>query len=340
MNLKLKSIQTTFIISIVALTTLSVVGLGAILYATNAIELRQNVSTTKIHELTRNYPAVEEYINSQKHAEPHFIKLASLVKSDQSNLLARALIFTGVPTLLISGLLAYALARKLVRPVEETFAAQERFLQDASHEMRNPLAALYAVIQQAQTSEKPADVKRSLTTLERQARQLVRLNEDLLMLERTKTNARKAIKHNISELTLDVIDSEYAQAASKGLEIRSKIETDVMLTIADADWICLVRNLVENAIKYAGKSKKIEVQLRTDRQRVHLSVKDSGIGIPAEALAQIGERFYRAPNVGRIEGTGIGMAIVRQVVTTYNGFLHIDSKPNRGTKVTISFAAR
>ena len=166
MNHKLRSIQTTFIISIVALTTLSVVGLGIVLYATNAIELRQKVSSTHLHELTRNYPAVEEYINSQKHAEPHFIKLASVVKSDQSNLLGRALIFTGVPTLLLSGLLAYALARKLVRPVEETFAAQERFLQDASHEMRNPLAALYAVIQQTKTSDDPKEIKKSLDSID------------------------------------------------------------------------------------------------------------------------------------------------------------------------------
>lgn len=305
------------------------------MYATNAIELHKDVSSAKIHELTNNYPSVREYINSQKQAEPHFIKLASLVKSDQGQLLGRALLYTGLPTLLISASLAYVLARKLVRPVEETFAAQERFLQDASHEMRNPLAALYAVVQQASSSNNQAETQKALATMEKQARQLVRLNEDLLTLERTKTNAHRATKENISDLTLDVIDSEYAQAAAKGIQIRSRVQPSITITIVDSDWVCVVRNLLENAIKYSSRASAIDLSLSADKQSAKLVVKDKGIGIPAEALDQIGERFYRAQNVGRVEGTGIGMAIVKQVVAAYGGMLQISSKVHKGTVVTI-----
>ena len=83
MNQKLHSIRRTFVISIVALATGSVLALGGVLYATSAIGLRQSVSPAQLNDLTRGYPEVAAYIQTQKAAEPHFTKLATLVKTDQ-----------------------------------------------------------------------------------------------------------------------------------------------------------------------------------------------------------------------------------------------------------------
>lgn len=334
MNQKLRTIQKTFIVSIVGLAVLSVVSLGAVLYATNAIEIKHDVSSSELHSLTKNYPAVESYLQTQKHAEPHFIKIANLVKTDQQTLLGRALLFTGVPMLLLSGLIAYTLARRLVKPVEETFAAQERFLQDASHEMRNPLAALSAVIQEARNAKDPKDIKRSLDTLDRQSKQLVKLNEDLLTLERSKTNHSKATLQDISSLLLDVIDSEYAQASQRGIKIQAKVTKNIQIVISDTDWVCIARNLIDNAVKYSRDNSVVSVTLTHQKQSVILKVRDRGIGIPADQLSQIGERFYRGTNVGRISGTGLGLAIVSETLHAYGGSLSLESKPAKGTTVT------
>jgi signal transduction histidine kinase len=335
MDKKLKNIQKSFIVSIVGLVILSVLSLGTVLYATNAIDLRQDVTSSHLHSLTQNFPAVEAYLQTQKHAEPHFIKIANLVKNDQQALLGRALLFTGVPILIFSVLLAYFLARKLVRPVEQTFADHERFLQDASHEMRNPLAALYAVVQDAKADNTPAAKDKALNTIERQVKQLVKLNEDLLLIERSKTNHKKASRNNLSDLLLDVIDSELSSANKQGVTIKTNIQPGIHSIIADNDWVCVTRNLIDNAIKYSDSKKSITVSLGLHNKIITLSVKDKGIGIPMEQLDKIGERFYRATNVGRATGTGLGMAIVQQIVSSNNGTIHIESKQNRGTTTTV-----
>ena len=335
MNQKLRSIQRTFIISIASLTTLSVVSLGIVLYATNAIQINRDVSSARLHSLTQNYPAVEAYLQTQKAAEPHFITLANLVKADQRALIGRALLYTGVPILVSSALIAYLLARRLVRPVEQTFAAQEQFLQDASHEMRNPLAALYTVIQQARNTTSMKEKDEALNTLERQAKQLVKLNDDLLLLERAKTGQNKAKHQNISDLLLDVTDSVYAQAHRRRIKIKTNVSPNIYLTIADSDWVCIARNIIENAIKYSHDNSIVRVSLQSAKQSVVLSVKDAGIGIPRAQLSHIGERFYRGSNVGRTGGTGLGVAIVQQIVARYKGQFDIQSTPSKGTTVTV-----
>lgn len=340
MDQKLKNIQNSFIFSIVGLAALSVISLGAVLYATNAIDLRQNVTSSELHQLTENFPAVESYLQSQKKAEPHFIKIANLVKSDQQALLGRALLYTGIPILLFSVLLAYTLARKLVRPVEKTFADQERFLQDASHEMRNPLAALYAVVQDARTSNDQKAKDKSLATIDRQVKQLVKLNDDLLLIERSKQKLANLSSINISDLTLDVIDSVYAQANQRKIVLKDSIDSNVQISVDDKDWVCLVRNIIENAIKYSPDKSKIAISLKKNKNCIVFEVKDKGIGIPKDEIANLGERFYRGKNVGRIGGTGLGLAIVYQIAHKYNGLITIESKQQKGTLVRIKLPTK
>jgi|GEM_PF-3324578 len=335
MNRKLKYIQTMFIASIVGLVGVSVISLGAVLYATNAIEVRHNVSSSQLHDIVKDYPAVEAYVQNQKHAEPHFVTIANLVKIDQQKLLAKALLLTGIPILLVSIGLAYALARKLVKPVEQTFFAQERFLQDASHEMRNPLAALYAVVQDGRSSNSLAEKDRALASIDRQARQLVKLNEDLLLLERSKRDHNKNVKNNLSELTLDVVDSLVPYAVQQKITVKTRVAADVVASIVDEDWVCVVRNVVENAIKYSNPSSVVMLKLSRIKNAIVLEVTDKGIGISKSEIEHLGERFFRGSNVGRISGTGLGMAIVYQIIHNYHGTVAIVSKQNKGTKITV-----
>lgn len=340
MNRSLRDIKISFIASIIALTALSVIALSSMLYITNAIELHNSVSSSKLQDLTRDYPDVAAYLQTQKNAEAHFVTISNLVKGDQQRLITRALVLTSIPVLATSSVLAFVLARRLVKPVEETFAAQERFLQDASHEMRNPLAALYAVIQQARSGSSAKDTSKSLEVLDRQARQLIKLNEDLLMLERSKIKKQGIEQQNISELTLDVIDSEFAYATQQKVRIIQKVEPNIMTKVLDADWVCLARNLIENAVKYSKPNKSVTVALQRNKQQVIFSVSDNGIGIPKSQIENIGRRFYRGSNVGRTAGTGLGLAIVLQIVEKYRAAIDIKSVVNRGTTVTITWVQK
>lgn len=336
MQQRLRTIQKKFVTSIVLLATLSVVGLSIVLYTTNAIRLHRNVNANQLHTLTQDYPELSTYIESQKAAEPHFITIANLVKSDQQRLIGRALLYAGFPVLALSGFIGFILARRLLRPVEETYASQERFLQDASHEMRNPLAAASAVIQEAKSNPDPKAQSKALTILDSQIAHLVKLNEDLLLLERTKHSADSSTGCNASELLLDVIESVTAQANKHKIKIKSKVEPQLYIPLTDRDYVCVVRNILENAIKYSPDRSTVRIQLKADRNHILLEVRDTGIGIPKEQLAHIGERFYRASNVGRKPGTGLGLAIVYQIVSSIKGTVDIKSDSTKGTAVSIS----
>jgi signal transduction histidine kinase len=97
-------------------------------------------------------------------------------------------------------------------------------------------------------------------------------------------------------------------------------------------------NLLSNAIKYSGDSREIHVELRHEPDRVVVRVRDFGLGIPAEEQSRVFERFYRArqPDERNIPGTGLGLALVEQIVKAHGGEVAVDSRPGEGSSFSIS----
>lgn len=332
---RLSQIKTRFVITIVILATVSVAALAITLSATNAVSFNKDISPQKIDTLTKNYPEVTQYLTEQKQYEAHFVTLANLVKSDQQQLLMNALLYTVLPILLLVGIVSFFVAHKLLRPIKESFESQEQFLQDAAHELRNPLAALYAVAQEAKARPKNSNLTDIMDTIERQVKQVVKLNEDLLALEKAKTAITETLPHNISDLTYDVIDGLTFKANSLRVKITTDIAPDINALIRDEDWVCICNNLIDNAIKYSKPKSIVNVQLTKNKKRAVLVVTDQGIGIPEREIKKIGNRFYRGTNSGRVTGTGLGIAIVNQTVISYKGSLSVRSEQNKGTVVTV-----
>lgn len=336
MQERIKRVRRLFTVTIVGLCVASMASLLGVLYVTETISFSRQTSPEELARITADYPAVAAYLQDQKQSEAHFITLANLVKSDQQQLLGQSALVAALPLLLAAAILGYLLARYLLRPVSEAYASQERFLQDAAHELRNPLATMSAVIQQARQGGAKADADEQLAILERQTNQLVHINEDLLFLER-KTK-RTPMPLNVTDLLRDVIESLQPMALKHRVDVKMQ-GGDVELAISADDFVCLARNLIENAIKYldASKSPRVIVSIdQTPRQTV-LTVDDNGIGIPESELAKIGERFYRANNVGRTMGTGLGFAIVRKVAADNRAEVAITSALGKGTRVSITF---
>ncbi len=322
--------------TIVGLCVASVASMLAVLYLASAIGFSDTTSPQELTGLTADYPAVAQYLREQKQSEAHFITLANLIKDDQQQLLGAAALLAAIPVLAASAALGYFLARYLLRPVAEAYASQERFLQDAAHELRNPLATMSAVIQQTRQSRDNTNPQPQLAILDRQTRHLVRINEDLLFLERNKK--RDALAIDAYELLMDVVETLQPMASEKSISVDVSGESS-MLTIHPDDFVCLVRNLLENAIKYSGHEDNVSARLRKSGRTVILTVQDSGIGIPPKDVTNLGKRFYRASNVGRRHGTGLGLAIVEKIARDYNAVLHIDSTLGKGTTVTVTFSS-
>jgi signal transduction histidine kinase len=326
-----QTVARRFILIVVSLSVLSVGLLSFVLYETNSIRFGGDVSSSELQEVIRDDEAVVEYLESEKDFEAHFVTIASLIKQDLQQSLGEALLLTTVLVILIVTAISYLVANYLLKPVRESYESQERFLQDAAHELRNPLAAMSLAIENANKSDTDKDF---LKTMRRQTKRLIRINEDLLYLER-RTPGNRISEVNISELLEDVLEDLQSSITDKKLNLVVKIQKNVQLKIDPKDFIKMSQNIVENAIKYSKSGKKLTVHLSQDKQIV-LLVKDQGIGIPEKDVEHIGERFYRAKNVGKVDGTGLGIAIVKKVLNVYGGDLSISSKTNHCTSVKIT----
>ena len=323
-----KNFTATIIASIVIIISLSLI----ILQIVNITTIGGNATSGEVKDAAAKHSALSEYIVDQSEYEAHFITLASAVKEEEQQRLSTALLLTSIVLLLAGGVIAYIVAKLLMRPVEEAYASQERFIQDAAHELRNPLAAMSASLQQVNANG--AVDEDLLRTFQRQTKRLVAINEDLLFIE--KSQKLDPVACDVSELIEEVIEELQPIASRKKIKLELATDPRIVKRIVPTDYVRMVKNIVENAIKYSPSTSIVQISQEKIKNTIRITVKDSGIGIPSEELEHIGERFYRAKNVGTVDGTGLGFAIVAKIIRSYNGSFEITSKLSKGTTVTVN----
>jgi signal transduction histidine kinase len=327
----IKKTKNLFIATIV-LVVVSVVALSwAILQTYNVQTIGSEAHVSEIHAPSADNPEFAKYLEQEKEYQAHFITLANSIKQQEQDRLTRALAITSVVAVLAGILIAYVAAKKLTKPVIEAYESQERFVQDAAHELRNPLAALTAALQQTK-QQSPL-----ITIFRRQTKRLININEDLLFLERRAK--QEPVNTNISDLLYDVIEEVQPIANKKKLILETSIQDEIYKTIAPNDFVRLVKNIIDNAIKYTEPGKKVSISQHKEKNSISIVVSDQGIGIPKKDLANIGNRFFRASNTGQFHGTGLGLAIVDKILNTYGGSIDIQSQLDKGTKITINLPA-
>lgn len=222
-----------------------------------------------------------------------------------------------------------------LRRVEETRAD---FVANASHELRTPLAALSGFIDTLQGSARDDAAAREefLGIMKEQARRMARLIDDLLSLSRVELNAHIPPQGtaDLAAILRQVSDSLQMLAREREVQI-DVVAPDTLNVAGDPDELMRVfENLVENALKYGGAGNRVEVNVAAgeDAREAHVSVRDFGPGIPPEHLPRLTERFYRV-DVGhsRAEGgTGLGLALVKHILTRHRGRLIIESQIGAG----------
>jgi signal transduction histidine kinase len=232
---------------------------------------------------------------------------------------------------------------RLYREARDAVRARDEFLSIASHELKTPLTTLQLQIQGLarkvrNTKGEPAleALSPRVTTSERQVERLTALINSLLDISRI-TSGRLDLDLEPVDLTAVVRDAaarfrEDLVRAGCALEIR----TDGPC-VGEWDRVRLeqvVTNLLSNAAKY-GASRPIEVTVRGDETGARLSVRDQGIGIPAEHQARIFERFERAVSDRHYGGLGLGLWIVRQIVEALGGSIRVESVAGEGSTFTV-----
>ncbi len=222
-------------------------------------------------------------------------------------------------------------------------AVRKDFVANVSHELRTPLSMIKGYVETLVDEEAslPAKTRQKfLNTVARHTDRLVLLLDDLLTLSRLESGARPLEREVVylEDLILSLGETYRTRLEQHGHTLRLELSPERVPVFADTSKILQVfENLIENAIKYSPDNSLIEVGTRVDHEHVVSWVRDNGVGIAAEDLSRVFERFYRVDKGRSREkgGTGLGLSIVKHVVQLHGGTLDAKSQVGKGT--TISF---
>ena len=225
-----------------------------------------------------------------------------------------------------------------VTDARRTEAVRRDFVANASHELKTPAASIQAAAEtlRAVVEDDPAAVQRFAAQLEREALRLSRIVADLLDLSRLETGSELDEHVRLDALVREEVERYDDPAREAGVRLAVDAPRAATVTGSARDLSLLVRNLVDNAIRYTRPGGTVEIGV-VDGTEVALVVRDTGVGIPARDLPRIFERFYRVDRARSREtgGTGLGLAIVRHVAENHGGSVTVTSELGAGTTFTI-----
>jgi signal transduction histidine kinase len=223
--------------------------------------------------------------------------------------------------------------------LEASFEQQARFTSDASHELRTPVAVILSQTQTSLARERAAsDYREALEACQRAAQRMRKLTESLLQLTRLDAG-QEPVRRERAELgavTRESVDLVRPLATIRGIEIRCALQPAECF--GDAQQLGqLVTNLLSNAIQFNCEQGAITVSTQVKDGTAQLSVTDTGIGIPAEDLGHIFERFYRVDKSrSRQQGSsGLGLAICKAIVDAHGGAIGVESTVGSGSTFTV-----
>lgn len=231
--------------------------------------------------------------------------------------------------------------RERSRQLTELDRAKTVFFSNISHEFRTPLTLMLGPLSDLlHEAAMPAHLHPQLVTAERNAVRLSKLVNALLEFSRIEAGRQKAI---FTPVDLGALTGEYASAFESAM-VRAGLDYDIVLpgkevrAYVDVDmWERVVLNLLSNALKFTLHG-RIEVKLHAMNDRALLEVRDSGVGIPNDELPRLFERFHRIEGSGgrTHEGSGIGLALIHELVRLHGGTIQVDSQLGVGSTFTVS----
>lgn len=225
-------------------------------------------------------------------------------------------------------ILSKKIARLIVKPVEETFNKQRDFISDASHELKTPLAVIQA---NSDVLEGEIGKNKWLTYIQNETDNMNKLIQELLLLTKIENidKLREPEKFNMSNHVELIVSSFESMAFEKNIKIENKIQKDIITKNFNKDDIThILSTLVDNAIKHTEEKKKVIIELRKNKDKIIINVKNKGDEIPILEREKIFDRFYRIDKSrNRSESRyGLGLSIAKAIVLKNNGTITVDYK--------------
>lgn len=260
-------------------------------------------------------------------------KDSSMYKKTIRRLIMSAVIVGGI-SIFLSYIICLYIANKAVKPVEEAYNSQKRFIADASHELKTPLAVVKTNVEilKANKNETVDSQKKWIDYISFQTDRMSKLVSDLLYLAKADNNEVLGVqsKFNISDTIMNQLLSFEAVIYENELTLNCDIQEDIRFLGNKEGINQLVGILLDNAIKHSYKNKEIKVMLKEIKGTIRFVVTNYGEVIPEEDLDKIFERFYRVDKSRSREkgGYGLGLSIAKTIVEREKGTIRAVSRNN------------
>ncbi len=225
----------------------------------------------------------------------------------------------------------------LLETLANVIETERRFTADAAHELRTPLTVLQGRLEQALERNRDTDLSPLLSKSGTALEELLSLVEKLLLLSKTEAGqgfTKEAV--DVIEVVSETSEMLHSHFEQKGLAL--KLELPSVPVMLQGDRVALgllIRNLLENAYKFTERG-EVKLTLCEKNQQVGLTVEDTGVGIPEEALPHLFERFYQADVRHRRQGSGLGLALVHSIASWHGGSVKAENLKEGGSRFTVS----
>ncbi|MFA5931786.1 MAG: HAMP domain-containing sensor histidine kinase [Candidatus Paceibacterota bacterium] len=236
-------------------------------------------------------------------------------------------------------ILGFLLTYKTLEPIKFNMQKQKRFIADASHELRTPIAVVISGLE-VNLSNKNLDIVGAKKTLENtleEMREFSKLSNNLLDLSKYDTPRQTEYKNvHIDELVKSIVEKNKNLAKIKNINIEIKIEIPVIVRGSEIELSRVFFNILDNAIKHTNDGGAITVSEKIVLGKYIVTIGDNGVGIREDILNKIFDPFFRGNEARNTEGAGLGLTLSKKIVENHKGTISIKSQVNKGTNVIIS----
>jgi signal transduction histidine kinase len=223
---------------------------------------------------------------------------------------------------------------------------KDRFVSSVSHELRTPLTSMVGYLELLVGGEDELDEEERAHFLEIVNRNCLRLNrlvDDILFVARVDAGRLSLEREGVDfgELAASAVESARAAASGKGIDLQLSVEEGLPQLEADSLRLTqMLDNLISNAVKFTPAGGTVTVSVSSSGAGIRLAVADTGVGIPADEVDRVFDRFFRASSSSVAQGTGLGLSIVKSIVDVHGGTISVESTEGVGTTFAVDLPAR
>lgn len=266
-------------------------------------------------------------------------RIAETITNSTQEILLNRFITINIIIISFVIVLGFLLTYKTLEPIKSNMQKQKRFIADASHELRTPIAVMISGLE-VNLNNKKLDLigaKKTMEDILNEMREFSKLSNNLLNISKYDIPIQMDYEDlSIGELVKCIIEKNKNLAQAKEINIETKIKSSAVVKGNKIELERVFYNVLDNAIKYTPSKGRIVVSDKISSTKYILSISDSGIGISKNIIHKIFDSFFRGDFSRSTEGAGLGLTLSKKIIEHHKGTISIKSQVNKGTNVIIS----